>query len=454
MTPRALAALVLLTASSARAAGEIPARDFAVRAKTIVRIDGSDLSPGVAIIRDGRFAQVGGEEIQIPAGMPTVDATTRVLMPGFIDAHSQRGLDRTYETAADASFVRISDALNPVSVEIEDARRNGITTALVLPGDRAFLGGRGAVIHPQGISVDEMIVRQDAALKISLWPQPGTSRIGQLARLREILDGARKYRDEQAKRKPRAREENSQEDTSREALQALLADEIPAFVSCRTAEDVASAFELAAKDGFHVVPVLAPTAWRAVPLLRSNHVPVVLTPWMDSWERQPDGTLQHVDLARLLADAGIPFALSTDPYDVAAQHPWYQAALAVRQGVPRETALRAITSVPAKILGFGARKGVISAGADADFLLLSADPLALDCWVEESYIRGARVYARESDEKLKRLMSPGGEPPLLSAPGEPDEPEDEDEETPPIADKRGDSKDDETQRRWPLGPPR
>src|SRR6185369_15113210 len=100
MTPRVLAALLLLPAMGVHAAGEIPARDFAVRAKTIVRIDAPDLSPGVAIVRDGRFAAVGGEEIAIPAGLPVVDASTRVLMPGFIEAHSQRGLDRTFEAAA------------------------------------------------------------------------------------------------------------------------------------------------------------------------------------------------------------------------------------------------------------------------------------------------------------------------------------------------------------------
>ncbi len=427
----------------ARAQGQMGPRDFAIRAGTVITMTGPELKPGVVIVRGGRIAAVGGADTPVPDGLAVVDAATRVVMPGFVEAHSQRGLDRTYETTADASFVLVSDALNPASVEVEDARRNGITTMLVAPDDRAFLGGRSAIVRPQGLAVDSMIVKADAALKISLQPQPGSSRMGHLAKLRQILADTRRFMDE---RKGRAADSRGDVDESKKALVMLLSQEIPAYVFCPTAEDVSTAFALAREHGFHVVPVLGAGAWRVAPLLALNHVTAILPPQLETYERQPDGTLLHVRLARILWEAKVPFALTTDPFELGPQHPWFQAALAVRQGVPRDVALEAITRTPARLLGFGRSKGVIEAGADADLVILSDDPLSGRAYVDESYARGARIYSRDEDAKLKRLLAPGtGEPPLVAA-EDPHDHDDHPEEAPDGSPER------EQQQRWPAGP--
>jgi imidazolonepropionase-like amidohydrolase len=367
-TAAAAAIAALLAVPAARAAGELPARDFAVKAGTVVTVSGEDFSPGVVVVRAGRIAAVGGADTEVPAGLPVVDASRKVLVPGFVEAHTQRGLDRSYEIAADASFVRITDGMNPASLEVEDARRNGITTMLVAPDDRAFLAGRAAIVHPQGISVDSMIVKQDAALKISLMPSPGSSRMGHLAKLRQVLDDTRRYIEDRAEKAKRTGKKVDAEPT-REALVDLLSGRLPAIVYCPTAADVATCFALGRDYGFAVTPVVAPAAWRAVDLLKANNVRVIVPPVMEAFETLPDGTTEHVSLPRLLADAGIPFALTTDPSELGAQHPWFQAAIAVRSGVPRRTALAAVTEVPAKILGFGKAKGVIAPGADADVVV-------------------------------------------------------------------------------------
>lgn len=436
----ALLVLACAAAGQAAAQGAMSPRDFALKARRVITLAGPDLEPGIVVVRGGRIAAVGSA-VTVPEGMTVVDAGSGVVMPGFVEAHSTRGLDRTYESAANASFVRVSDALNPISIEMEDARRNGVTTLLVAPDNRAFMAGRSAIVHPHGVSIDAMIVKQDAALKISLLPSPGTSRMAHLAKLRQILAETKRWMEDRAK-------DRGGDDTAREALRALLQDRIPALVYCPSAEDVATAFELAREHGFHVVPVIPPEAWRAVPLLQSNRVSVVLTPGIETLERAPDGSLRRVLMAKLLSDAKVPFALTTDPYELGPQHPWYQAALAVRQGVPREEALAAVTRTPARMLGFGRSKGVIEPGADADLLVLSDDPLAGGAFVDEAYVRGARIYARRDDLKLKRLLSPGtGEPPLALS--EPDEEEHDEPNAEPPATTDAER---ERQRRWPASP--
>ena len=423
----ALTAAVALAASAARAAGELAARDFAVRAGRVITLDGAEHAPGVLVVRDGRIAAVGGADVPVPEGLPVVDAGKAVLLPGFVEAHGTRGLEGAFETRPDASFVRASDAVNPASLAIADARRNGLTTVLVSPPSIGLLAGRAAIVHPQGVSVDGMVVRDDFAVKVSLAPAPGSSRMGHLARLRSLLDETKRWLAEREEKARDRRADREEIPATREAVIALLAGEIAALVDAPTAADVSSALALAREHELRLILLLGPGAWRAAPLLAVNRVPVILTPDLEAWETQPDGTVLHVSMPKVLFDAGVEFALTTDPSAVGAQHPWYQAAAAVRAGVPRDVALAAIARVPARILGFGTTKGVLRPGADADFVLLSDDPLSGRAWVEAAYVKGARIYERASDAMLVRLLSRVPEPPMtapeIDHPIEPEVPE-------------------------------
>lgn len=449
-----LIALALLSPAVAAGAAQQP-QSFAVRAGTVITIAGEDLSPGVVVVREGRIVAVGGEGTLIPEGIEIVDVPKGVLMPGFIDAHSSRGLDFTYESTADSSFIRVTDGINPVSLEIEDARRNGITTLLVAASNSAFVGGRAAIIHPQGIAVDSMIVEQDAALKISLQPRPGSSRMGHLAQLRRILDGTKRWLGDRATARERQGRRADEDDIppEKQALVDLLEGRLRAFVYCPGAADVSTAFALGRDYGFHVTPILAPEAWRAADLVRTNNVRAILTPRLDTWEVQPDGSRLHVNLAKVLSDSGVAYSLTTDPRELGAQHPWYQAARAVRAGVPRAEALSAVTHEPAVLLGFGRRKGVVATGADADLLLLSADPLSGSAFVDRAWVRGIEIYDRADDEKLQRLLQVGDEPPMMTAESDHGDPKLEaiDRRLEAIA-KRADPAAAESAQRWPAGP--
>jgi imidazolonepropionase-like amidohydrolase len=446
--------LALLGLAATAQAGQRPG-SFAVRAGTVISISGDDLSPGVVVVRDGRIESVGGADTLIPEGLEVIDAGDGVLMPGFIDAHSSRGLDFTYETAADASFIRVHDGINPVSLEIEDARRNGITTLLVAASNNAFIGGRAAIIHPQGIAVDSMIVEMDAALKISLAPRAGTSRMGHLAQLRRILDGSKRWLADRETARKREGRRASKDDIppEKQALVDLLEGRLRTFIYCPTAADVSTAFSLGRTYGFHVTPILAPEAWRAAELVRTNNVRAVLTPRLDTWETQPDGTRLHVNLAKVLSDAGVSYSLTTDSRALGAQHPWYQAARAVRAGVPRAEALAAVTREPAVLLGFGNRKGVIAPGADADLLLLSGDPLSGSAFVDRSWVRGIEIYDRRDDVKLERLLQVGDEPPMTAPESDHGDPKLEAVERKISAiEHRKDPAAAEAAQRWPAGP--
>ena len=87
-----------------------------------------------------------------------------------------------------------------------------------------------------------------------------------------------------------------------------------------------------------------------------------------------------------LARAGVEISIITDHPVVPIDFLVYQAALSVKEGLDRETALRAITLHPARVLGLDDRIGSLEVGKDADLVLWSGDPLdvmqrALRVWI-------------------------------------------------------------------------
>ena len=65
------------------------------------------------------------------------------------------------------------------------------------------------------------------------------------------------------------------------------------------------------------------------------------------------------------------------------------AGLAVRFGLPPLTALRAVTSDPADILGIGDRVGRLAPGYDADIVVWSGDPLEMASRPERIWVGGS-----------------------------------------------------------------
>jgi imidazolonepropionase-like amidohydrolase len=84
----------------------------------------------------------------------------------------------------------------------------------------------------------------------------------------------------------------------------------------------------------------------------------------------------------------------------------YQVALAVKEGLDRETALRAVTINPARIMNVDDRIGSLEPGKDADFVIWSGDPLDVMSRVEQAWIDGRRIY-RYDPERQEGIFEDG-----------------------------------------------
>ena len=199
----AAVAIVVLAAT-----GNLQAqKPLAFQGAKIITMAGETIEDGTIVFRDGKIAAVGAD-VKVPVEARVIDASDKVIMPGFVEAHTSSGMSQANETNPIVPYVSVIDSIDPMSAYFRSARRNGVTTVRVVPGNSTLIGGQAAVIKTGGEFIDDMVLKSDAGVKISLRPVSG-SRMGHLAKLRKALDEAKRKLDEKNKDK--------EEDTEKDA---------------------------------------------------------------------------------------------------------------------------------------------------------------------------------------------------------------------------------------------
>jgi imidazolonepropionase-like amidohydrolase len=213
--------------------------------------------------------------------------------------------------------------------------------------------------------------------------------------MREVLSDA------QAFAKNRAGYERNQQRVLRaqrldlEALQAVLRGQVPLVVRADSESDILAALAIAREFRVRLVIAGGAESWRARKALAEAKVAVILDP-----TRNLPLDLATLDVrddtASLLAQAGVPVAISTLGTSSAARTIRQLAGVAVSQGLPWASALASRTTVPAAIYGVRDR-GTVTRGAVADLVLWTGDPLELSTRAELVLIGGVE-QARTSHQ--------------------------------------------------------
>jgi imidazolonepropionase-like amidohydrolase len=470
-----LAALLPLAvlAPAATADGKL-----AIKAGRIITQAGPDIENGVIVIENGRISAIG-KDAKIPWDAVVLDQPKLTAFPGFVEAHTSRGMDRPNENVDVAPFLTVRDSIDPVGFYFEDSLRWGVTTINVQQGNECVIGAQGLVVKPVGITIEEMLVKPDAGLKLSASPKRGLSAATQAAELRKAFTDLRLYLEDTVRDKKeggdRARREalfqgrdlegekskgkpmggtawkvdgleaipRGEIDEKQEPLLNLVEGKLPAFFACARPMDVHHALEIARENGFlaKTTLVLNSACWKAADVIAEAGVPVVLEGPLVSIERDPvTGKEIETFVPKVFNEKGVRFALSS--MNSTTESLWFQTATAVGLGLARPVALNAVTRVPAEILGLGNRVGSLEVGKDGNVLLFSGDPLSVNSFVEYVVVEGAQVYDRSKDIRVKALLE-GRMPPGTSPMGaEPmTEPPHDDGGAPPAPEKKDKEKD-------------
>ena len=377
--------------------------------------DGRDLQwekGAVLIGDDGKIAAIGSEsEVHIPEDAEKVDASGKVITPGFIDAHTHVGIGELAVGREGADInessdpitpqVRAIDATYPGDLAFADALGAGVTAVNVMPGSGNVIGGLAVLLKTHGTRIDDMVVKHPTGLKAAMGENPKKShgdkkmpatRLGIAALMRENLVKASNY----LARRDASELENDptkpfERDLKMEVIGMVLRKEIPMRWHAHRSDDILTALRIRDEFGFDMVLDHATEAHLLADELVKRNIPAVVGPTLTA-KYKVELKQRTLVTPGVLVRAGVKVALTTDHHVVAVQYLRISLILAVREGLDRDYALRLVTINPAEIMGVGDRIGSLAPGKDADLVVWSGDPLDIYQRPEQVYVDGKRVY--------------------------------------------------------------
>ncbi|TFH72000.1 amidohydrolase [Cellulomonas sp. HD19AZ1] len=382
----------------------------------VVPVASEPIADATVLVEDGVVTAVG-TDVVVPDGVRVVDARGRWVLPGFVEAHAHMGVweeaqgwageDANEMTSPDGSALRAIDAVNVEDEGFRDALVGGVTSAVVKPGSGNPIGGRTVALKTWGgRTVDEQVIRHDVSVKSALGENPKrvygerkqlpSTRLGVAAVIRKAFVDAQTYaarRDAAA-----AAGEPFERDLGKETLAAVLAGELAWDQHTHRADDIATALRLADEFGYRLVVNHGTDAASIADVLAERDVPVIFGPMFTARSKVElrDRAIENLGV---LARAGVRVAITTDHPVVPINFLVHQASLAVKEGLDRDTALRALTVNPAQFLGLDDRIGSLTPGLDGDVVVWSGDPLDVTSRAEHVFVTGTEVYTWDADAR-------------------------------------------------------
>jgi imidazolonepropionase-like amidohydrolase len=445
----------LLTALLIAAGFSIPSTNFvtaqhaidsyAITNAKIVTVSGPVIERGTIVIRDGLIVSVG-DKVNAPADASVIDGTGLTVYPGLFDTNTNLGLPAPSPApspgAGGGGFqlaqlraaatptvgpnstqppglqpeVMVEDGIKSGGSEIENARSNGITTALSVPRSGIWMG-QSALINLAGDSPQEMIVRSPLALHVGFTPlRTGgypASLMGVFSSLRQMLLDAQRYQQAQAnyERSPKGMR-RPELDRSLAALIPALEGKMPVVMHANQQREIERAIDLAQEFKLRAIIAGGAEAGAVTDRLRERDVPVLLSLNFPkrTTSASPDADPETLRTLRFrvetqktaakLAAAKVKFAFQSGGLTNMADYR-ANAAKAIENGLSQDEALRALTLRAAEILGVADRLGSIEAGKIANLTITKGD----------LFDRGARITNVFIDGKPIDIKIPVTPPP-------------------------------------------
>lgn len=388
----------------------------------IITMEGEIWENGYLAIENGKIRELGTVEAGTPvsavwekkkAGLcedRVIDATGCIVMPGLIEAHCHMGIteekkgtegDDCNETVDPVTpFLRAVDAINPMDAAFDDAVRAGITSAMVGPGSSNVVGGTFVFIKTHGRSVDRLIVKNPAAMKVAFGENPKVNYSGQnrspatrmaiAAMLREELFLAQQY----LKKKEKGMKPEEYE-FRYECWIPVLTGKIPLKAHVHRADDILTAIRIAKEFGLSMTLDHCSEGHLIVEEVKESGFPAIVGPDLASRNKIEVQNMAFKTVG-ILNRAGVKTAITTDhPVSLIQALP-ICAGLAVKAGLAKEEALKSITIYAAQICGVDDRVGSLKKGKDADIAIFDGNPLEVATRTMCTLIDGEVIYADDA----------------------------------------------------------
>ncbi len=373
---------------------------------------GKVIEKGDILIDKGKIKQVG-KNIKVKGDIEDIDLKGAVVTAGLIDAHCHIGMweegigreghDGNEATDPATPHLWAIDGVNPMDEGFKDALKGGVTTVFTGPGSANVIGGLSLAMKTGGsVIADELVVRNPAGLKMALGENPKSvygyqnqypmTRMGNAAVMREMFTKGKIYIEKKKKHKKKDGPFNI--DLKMESIAMVLERKIPARVHAHRADDIVTAVRMRNEFGFDLVIEHCTEGHLIADFLKKEKVPAVVGPSLSARVKVELKEITFKTPA-VLYEKGVKIAIMTDANVIPINYLRMMVSLSIKEGLPFEAGLAAVTTNAADILGISKRVGTIEKGKDADITVFSGNPFDMKEDVLYTIIDGKILYKKE-----------------------------------------------------------
>ena len=360
---------------------------FALKGAKVLTMAQETIINGTILIENGKIVSVGSELI-IPEKYTVIDVSGKVISPGMIDAHTHMGVHSEGLAWSSEDYnekynpitpqMHVIDGFYQYDIGLAESCAGGVTTVMIAPGSANPIGGQCMVVKTKAKpTVEEMIIRKDAGLKIAFGENPRrvygnqqkapVTRMGTAALIRETFQKCWEYL-------KKNRKGEGTVDFAMEAIAKVIRKEMPLRAHAHRVDDILTAIRIAEEFDVDIIIEHGTEGHLIADILAEKNIPVVAGPLFKTRGKMEINNRSWL-APGIFEKHGVKFSLISDHPVIPSRFLPVYAGMSVRFGLSEERALRALTIDPAEILGIGDRVGSIESGKDADLVIWSGNPL-------------------------------------------------------------------------------
>ena len=374
--------------------------------------NGQVLENGSIRFENGIITEIGSSVNE--SNCELINTNGKHIYPGLILPNNTVGLTEISAVRSTRDFQESGDfnpnvrsliAYNTDSEIIPTMRSNGILLAQVTP-QGGYISGTSSVMEMDGWNWEDAVNKADAGVHMNWVPtftrdcsggfphglKKNDKRDEEIQQLDNFFNEALAYSKQEG---------TKNRNLKFEAMKGLFDGSKTLFINVNFSKEIVESVLFAKKHQVKKIVIAGGSdAYEVVSFLKENNIPVILNEIHRLPERDEEDVYHPYKLPYLLNKAGVLVSLAFEDPTRARNLP-FQAGTAIAYGVPKEEALKMITSNTAKILGIDDKVGVLEKGKQATLVVSNGDLLDMRSnAVIHAFIRGKKT---DLDTRHKRL---------------------------------------------------